>query len=224
MMPMAVYLLFLAHINHRRSPTLISGPWDFTYLLLGLSGFLLTGGALLLVAIDSAWRNVAFNGTFNRLREVWHGSGAAGSTIVGCYLVAMAALIGVFMNLRRKATVIYNIDPASLQGMLTAAADARKLGWRTVLGGIEISAGAFRTALVVIDTFAAARNATLKWIDHDSLLRREVETELAGTLRSTPSPANPFGGWLLTTAVAVFTTMVLCMIYLIWIMFTNHRI
>jgi hypothetical protein len=192
--------------------------------LLGLSGFLLTGGALMLVTIDSTWRNLAFNGTFNRLREVWHGSGATGSTIVGCYFVAMAAMIGVFMNLRRKATVVYNIDPSSLPGILTAAADARKLGWRTVLGGIEISAGGFRTALVLIDTFSAARNATLKWIDSDPLLRREVEAELAIAMRSTPSPANPFGGWLLTTAVAVFTTMVLCMIYLIWIMFTNHRI
>jgi hypothetical protein len=224
LMPVAIYLLFLAHLNHRRSPTMLSGQWDFTYLLLGLSGFLLTGGPLLLVTLDSAWRNFAFNGTFGRLREAWHGSGAAGSTIVGGYLVAMAALIGFFMNLRRKVTVIYNIDPVSLQGMLTAAVDARDLGWRSVLGGIEISAGKFRTALVLIDTFPTARHATLRWVDSDPLLRRDVETELASAMRLTQSPVNPFGGWLLTTAVATFTTMLLCMIYLIWTVFTNHKI
>jgi hypothetical protein len=223
LMPVAIYLLFLAHLNHRRSPAMISGPWDFTFLLLGLSGFLLIGGPLLLVVIDSAWRNFAFNGDFNRLRQVWHGSGATGSAIVGGYLVALAALIGLFINVRRKVTVVYNIDPESLQGMLTAAADARNLVWRSVLGGVEISAGKFRTALVLIDTFATARNATLKWVDFDPLLRREVEAELDKAMRSAQSPANPTGGWLLTTAFATCTTILLCMIYLIWTVFTNHR-
>jgi hypothetical protein len=223
MMPVAIYLLFLAHLNHRRSPTMISGPWDFTFLLLGLSGFLLIGGPLLLVVIDSAWRNFIFNGNFDRLRQVWDGNGATGSAIVGGYLVFLAALIGLLINSRRKVTVVYNIDPASLQGMLTAAADARKLAWRSVLGGVEISAGKFRTALVLIDTFPTARNATLKWLDFDPLLRREAEAELEKAMRLTPSPANPAGGWLLTTAFATFTTMLLCMIYLIWFVFANPR-
>src|SRR5271154_6686602 len=54
--PVAAYCLFVAMLNSRHHPTMISGPWDFAGVLFALSGFLLAGGPAMLGAFYSGWR------------------------------------------------------------------------------------------------------------------------------------------------------------------------
>ena len=54
--PLAVYLLWIAKITRRTRPTVFAGTWDFIGLLVGLSGFILFGGGLVVSLLQSNFR------------------------------------------------------------------------------------------------------------------------------------------------------------------------
>ena len=56
LIPLTMYLWWLARITGARHPKPISGPWDFAGLMLGLSGFVVFGGGLLLTLCQSNFR------------------------------------------------------------------------------------------------------------------------------------------------------------------------
>jgi hypothetical protein len=220
--PLALYLLFLATVNQRRRATMLSGIWDFTCLLLGLSGFLMAGGPVLVSAIDSGWRSYWFGGNFANLKKVWDTNSVIWSIIAGGYLTALAGLIGLIMFFRKRTTVIYNVDPQALPEALIAALDACRLTWRQVMGGVEIGR-AGDGGFVAIQSFPLMRNASLKWRNEDPLVRQEVEVAIDKLLQASDSPANPAGGWFMTAAVALFVIMVIWMVFLIWAMLAHPK-
>jgi hypothetical protein len=220
--PLALYLLFLATLNHRRRATMLSGVWDYTCLLLGLSGFLLAGGPVLVSAVDSGWRSYWFGGHFADLKKVWHTNGVIWSIIAGGYLTAVGGLIGLFMFLRKRTTVIYNIDPPALPEALIAALDECRLTWRQVMGGVEIGRAGVG-GFVTIQSFPLLRNASLQWRDEDPLVRQEVEAAIDKLLQASESPANPVGGWFMTAAVTLFVIMVIWMAFLIWALLVHPK-
>jgi hypothetical protein len=245
LMPLALYLFFLASLNQRPRPTLVSGSWDFAAALLGLSGFLLVGGPVLLSALDSTWRSYLFRGNFAQVRAAWETNSIIWSTIAGFYLVLLGGGSALVLRARGRVTVIYNLDPATLPDTLTAALDGLGLPWRRVLGGYEIGGKrrkavvldddapaadakpaldpGGRSAFVVIDTFPGLCHASLKWLDPDPLLRREVEAALVKALDATESPENPAGGWFMTASVSLFFILILWMAFLIYTMVANPR-
>jgi hypothetical protein len=215
-------LLFLATLNHRRRPTMLSGVWDFTCLLLGLSGFLIAGGPVLVSAIDSGWRSYWFGGNFADLKKVWHTNSVIWSIIAGGYLTALAGLIGLFMFLRKRTTVIYNVDAQALPEILIAALDACGLTWRQFRGGVEIGRAGIG-GFVSIQSFPALRHVSLKWSDEDPLVRQQVDAAIDTLLQTSESPANPAGGWFMTVAVALFAIMVIWMVFLVWVLLAHPK-
>ena len=246
LMPLALYFLFLAFLNQRAHPTILSGPWDYTCVLLGLSGFLLLGGPVLLATFDSNWRSYWFSGNFNRVQEVWHTNGMIWSTLALCYLLLLGGVIGIFMNLRRKVTVIYNLEASDLEERLFAVTESLSFDCRRVLGGFEIASRSSRRgilagdsskepeqesektrspreisrrgeiAFVQIQTFSFLHHATLRWQDSHSLLRQQIENELVKSFLTVESPANPAGGWFMTASVVLFCIMIAWMAFLIY--------
>jgi hypothetical protein len=236
LMPLALYFLFLATLNQRRRPTMLTGLWDFTCLLLGLSGFLLLGGPVLVAAINSALRNIMLSGTFAEFRAAWRSSGMVWSILAGAYLASLSMVIALFMLLRRKVTVIYNIDPDALPDLLTGLLDGEGLRWRRVPGGLEIvrSRGALDgdqrpplpgdRAFVAIRSFPALRHVSLEWRHAETaLLREEVESRVDKLLQTTESAANPAGGWFMSTAITIFVIMLIWMAFLIWVMVAHPK-
>ncbi len=234
LMPVALYFLFLAHINQRPKPTLVSGPWDFACLLLGLSGFILVGGPVVIGLLNSVWRSYWFGGDFGDLRKVWESNAVSISSIAVGYLLGVSLLIFAFMLGRRKITLIYNCDSKTLTASFVAACEARGFNCRQVVGGIEIGRG---TALspaeaskrrygpegfVQFAVFPTVRNATLKWSECDASTRLEIETALVEQLETTATDKNPAGSWLMTTAMTMFFVLVLWMMFLIWMMLTSR--
>jgi hypothetical protein len=243
LMPLAIYLLFLAYLNQRQRPTMLSGPWDYACVLLGLSGFILLGGPVLLSTLDSAWRSYWFRGNFAHVKAVWAANNVLWSSIAASYIALLVIGVSLFMFLRRRVTVIYNVDASLLEDVLVGVMDSLNLNWRRVAGGFEIggrkrrdltndSAGGDRpeklqivrvpeglaglTAFVHLDTFPGLRHAVLRWYDYDRSLRHEIESQLARIFESTESPDNPAGGWFMTAAVALFFIMLLWMAFLIY--------
>jgi hypothetical protein len=230
LMPLALYLLYLAHLNGRTPPTLVPGPWDFGAVLLGLAGFLILAGPLLLTLVNSVWRGYAFGGWAELksigVREAW----AASLMAVG-YLILVGVGVALVLRARRPVTAVYNVAADGVEPALVGVLDELGYPWRRANGLIEIGVQkltepegaharffAHETATVRIDTFAATGHATLRWGLAWDAVRREVEAALA---RSLPSPAkNPVAGWMFTAAIAVMVAMLLWLVVLIYIVMT----
>ncbi|MCE9530631.1 MAG: hypothetical protein K8T89_05805, partial [Planctomycetes bacterium] len=182
------------------------------------------------------WRGYWFSGNFARVKAVWDDNRQIWSTIAGLYLCLVVFLICLFMYWRRKVTVVYNVDPGTLDEHLVAAIESLKLGWQRALGGLEIGTRKKRpmilddadkndtdrsvlsgeTAFVRFDIFPAMRHATLRWEEEGFLLRSAVEEELDRLLAVSPCAPNPVGSWFMTAAIASFFLMLLWLGFLVY--------
>jgi hypothetical protein len=61
-----------------------------------------------------------------------------------------------------------------------------------------------QAAVLDVEPFFATRHVTLDWKSATSLLRAEVEAELARDLAATPAPDNPAGVWFMIVASVLF--------------------
>src|SRR5262249_32311936 len=129
LLPLALYLLFLAYLNNRRQPSLLSGTWDLACLLLGLSGFFLVGGPVLLSAFDSAWRALVFEGS-GHLRSVPRSDAVVWSILAAVYILALAAVIVLLLRARQRIGVIYNFPPVGAEDMVAGSLERLGLRWR----------------------------------------------------------------------------------------------
>ncbi len=244
LMPLALYLFFLAWLNQRQRPTLVSGPWDFACVLLGLSGFLLVGGPILLSLFDSTLRSHLFSGNFERMRTAWNANSMIWSTIAASYFALLVCCIVLLLLLRRRVTIIYNVDTTTLEETLITALDSLGLPWQRVVGGFQIGGRSLKKTTILddeetsekptapisrqpvllagqsaffrIEAFPAFHHATLRWRDYDPLLRGEIEAQLEKTFAQTESPPNSAGGWFMTASIALFFVMLAWMGFIIY--------
>jgi hypothetical protein len=138
--PLAVYCTVLGMINRRVRPLAVSGPWDFLGLLLGLSGFLLfLGPALWSGLFRQNLNDLPFQRGITSMAsavEVAWLSWWLGWVVYYLVVLGGAALL---LWLRRQTTVIYNIDPQTMDSVLARVAErlglrANRLGNRLFLG------------------------------------------------------------------------------------------
>ena len=229
LMPLAIYLLYLAHLNGRTPPTLVPGPWDFGAVLLGLSGFLLLAGPLLITLVDSVWRGYAFGGWAD-LRGVGRKEALAGSLVSVGYLVVLGTGVTWLLRARRPVTAVYNVAATGTEAALAGLLDELAYPWRRASGLIEIAprrptepTGRFfphEVATVRVDEFPATGHATLRWGGAYDGVRREVEAALPRALAPHALRRNPVAGWLSTAAVTVLIVMLLWLVVLIYIVMT----
>jgi hypothetical protein len=214
LLPLAAYLLALAMLNHRRPPTLVPGAWDFAYALLGLSGFLVLGGPLLLTGFEAGWRRFWLHGD----------APPAGWWLVAAlYLVALLGLLAWLLARRRRVTVVYNARPSLVREALAAALGRLGRHWTEGPGhfllrnpkgdGDGPAKPPAEPLLVELDAFGGLRSATLVWHRAGRFERAEVEEtvrdELARLDALAPDPTpNPLVSWLMTAA-ASFTIIAL---------------
>lgn len=204
LIPLALYLWWLAQVTRRDHPKPISGPWDFAGLLLGLSGFVVFGGGLLLTLCQSNFRywmrgNVeAFRGAWIQERVTW-------LLLVSVYLLAVGGIAGLTLLARRRSVVVYNVEPAAFETLLSEVFD--QLGRPAERRGrLWVSAG----PLCEVDTFEGGRTATLRWASDDTRLFEEVDRQLRAALATQSTDDNPASRWLSAAAVGTATTAACC--------------
>jgi hypothetical protein len=235
LMPLAIYLLYLAHLNGRTPPTLVPGPWDFGAVLLGLSGFLLLAGPLVITLLDSTWRGYAF-GRWADLKSVGQREAFAGTLMAVGYLIILATLVSWLLRSRRRVTAVYNVTASAAEPALTGVVTDLGYSWRKSGGVIEIDTrkaseptapgGPFllhEVATVRVDVFPATAHATLRWGGAAEGVRREVEAVLPAALAAYSGGRNPVAGWLYTAAVSVLVVMLLWVVVLIYIVMTPQK-
>lgn len=230
--PLALYCLFLALLHYRRRPTMLSGPWDFAGVLVGLSGFLLVGGTTLLFAFHTAARESWLQGsTLADLRRGHAQSGTITFVLWGLYFLVLVLGSVYLLWQRSDYTVIYNVTPDELESILGSVLDSLGLahlrrgsrlyvGYGPVSGGLALkpekaafdaaapAGDPLRKAVIDLDGSSLMRTVVLHWdfAAHD--LRRELEAELAHDLTRYDSSPGPTGGWFLTAAGSLMLMMI----------------
>lgn len=203
--PLSAYLLWLGTVNRRQRPTVVNGAWDFAALLLGLSGFLLYGGALLLSLLQS---NVRYwmRGNLEALRDAWGQEKVAWSLVVAAYLVFVVGGAVVTLLARRRTLVVYNVEPGPFEATLAEVFD--QIGRPAERRGNVWSAGAM--PLCELEPFAAGQTVMLRWVADDRPLFQEVERHLRAAVTGLPTADTPAARWLMSGAVGSAVVAVAC--------------
>lgn len=215
LMPLAIYFLYLANLNAKPQPTLVSGGWDFSATLLGLGGFILISGPLFLTLIDSRWRATAF-GNWADLRTVGAKEAQAWSLMSTGYVLLLLGIIPGLIRIRRGVTAVYNVQPAQLDAALTAVfADLNLLGTRLGPVWTLTDAGGRPAGRITVDGFRAMNHAVLKWTGMPAELRPVIESLLDKELARTGAPKSAVASWMYTSAVTVMLVMLFWMVLLV---------
>jgi hypothetical protein len=119
LVPLAVYLLVLGHINRGQRHLIVSGVWDFIGVLFASSGFLFAGGPAVLSALSERWRLFWFFGLQGGVGEMT----SAGVLLAAGYFVAVLAGSVVVFSRQRRLTSIYNVEPPAVEAALIEACD-----------------------------------------------------------------------------------------------------
>lgn len=226
--PVAVYFLILANLNRRSHPVMVSGPWDFSEVLLACSGFLIFGGICVITGFNERWRAYWIYGNPRMLRSVTSDFWYFWLSILGLYFLVL--LVGAIYLLwrRRLATAIYNIELPTLQDYISLTLNRLGLDWQQIDHRYFISAPqvaksdairapetpTFAAAnpaapklMLELDPFPAVRHVTLYWSGVGGL-RDEIEAELARNLGDARHGPNPVAKWMIFLAMLLFAVMV----------------
>lgn len=208
--PLSVYLLWLAMVNRRTRPTVVAGTWDFAALLLGLSGFLLYGGGLLLSLLQS---NVRFwmRGNFEALRDAWGQEKVAWSLLVLAYLLLVVGGSAIALLGRRRTLVVYNVEPGPFESTLAEVFE--QIGRPAERRGNLWVAG---VPVCELEPFAGGRTVTLRWVADDPQLAQEVERHIRAAVGGLPSGDSQTARWLMSSAVGTAVVAIACTILLVF--------
>lgn len=204
LIPLTMYLLWLARITRRDHPTAISGSWDFAGLVLGLSGFIVFGGGLLLTLFQSNFRYL-MRGNLEALRAAWVQEKVTWSLLALFYLIVVLGGIGLTYLGRRRTLVVYSVEPVEFEALLAEVFEqlGRPVTRRGKVWGDDV-------ALCELDEFDAGRTVTLRWLSHDERLFEEVERQLRAAVAAHPVDDNPASRWLMSGAIGSGTITMCC--------------
>jgi hypothetical protein len=222
--PIAIYCWALAAVNRRPGPVMVSGPGDFIGLLFAGSGFLLVVGPALITGLYyRALRELPLAHQWGTVQEIFsdllqHQWGVW----LGYYLFLVAGSL-LLLYLRRRKTIIYNVEPAVFEIVLTRALARLGINWlrqgnRYHLGTLTDPAGegpAPPVAVLIVQTFGMLYNVTLNWRRDPVGLRLEVEIELERELAEVRTDYNPAGAWLLGVAACLFAIILAVLVLIL---------
>jgi len=120
LLPLALYLFVLAHVNRRPRAVMVSGPWDFAGVLFAASGFLLFGGPALLssLSLNDTWRRFWLLGRDRPGLTQEDLLLTVRIVLFALYFVVVVGGAALLLWRRRRLTAIYNVDPAVVETVL----------------------------------------------------------------------------------------------------------
>jgi hypothetical protein len=192
--PLALYLFTLARITRRDHPTVVSGSWDFAGVVLGLSGFIIFGGGLVLSLLQSNFR-YSTRGNLEAFRDAWQREGTTWILVSVSYLLLVIGIVVLTLAARRRSLVVYNVDPAAFEATITEVFE--HLGRPIERSGNLWSSG---TPLFELDRFVGGQTVTLRWVSDDVRLFQEVERLLREAVRNVEPDENVASRWLMACA------------------------
>ena len=214
LMPLAIYFIYLASLNARNPPALVSGSWDFGSLLLGLGGFILLSGPILLSLIDSLFRSYAYT-SWNDLRTIGTGEAQRWSLLGTGYVLLMATTFIYLLRKRRSVTAIYNVEPATLVNSLKNALESSGYTWSNEREWLRIQGKEGTPSFIRIEQYPFTAHATLSWEGNWPPMRPQIEAALPRFLVGRVKNAS--ASWFFNTAVAIMAVMLFWLAVLVFL-------
>lgn len=218
LIPLAVYLLYAARLNARTPPTLVRGPWDLGAVFLGLSGFLILAGPIVLAILDSHVRSQLY-GNWSDLKAIGRREAMAWSLMATGYCITLGSSITLLLRARRPVTAVYNVQSASLEHSIIAVLELKGYVWQYGPGRIEICTqrsrpegvaakfGPGEFAGVQIETMPSTGHALIRWSGDYTGVRHDLETSLPGALTPSSAGRGNMSSWLYTAAFSVLVIL-----------------
>ena len=208
--PLAVYLLWLGQMTRRDQPTVLAGGWDFAGLAVGLSGFILFGGALVLTVLQENFR-YWMRGNLEGFRMAWGQEKLTWMLLASGYLILVVGGISLTLLSRRRSLVVYNIDPHSFETTLAEVFEhlGRPIERR---GNVWLSG----VPLFELDSFPRGLTVTLRWINEDRQLFVDVERLIREGVRSHFTENNMASHWIMAAATGACASTIGCLGLLIY--------
>ncbi len=194
-MPATFYLCWLASVNKKSHPTVVSGKWDFVLVLAALSGFLLVGGALLLTLVQSDTRFI-LRGNFGQLREGWGQNAVAWLLVAIGYLLLIIGTAALTLTNRSRWLSIYNLDAANAERVIDSALEHSQIQNVTRYG----NRWADGRGILEMVPFHGMSHVTIRLISESSVTRAEIEKQLRAELNTTGTADNRSAAWIGTLA------------------------
>ncbi len=212
--PLAVYLLILANLNRGPQPSVVSGPWDFAGVLLGVSGFLLFGGPAVLSGLYEQARLAAMLDpgrltlVASLLRPLGQLPWLFWLALWFLYFLLISAGAGILLWRHQGTLAVYNLTSDDFAVVLSETAE--RLGLELARDGSQCTLRRVGKPgnPVVLEwaSWPAVRHLTVRYLAEGDL-RGEVETELCRRLAEWHGTANPLSGWLLGLAGGFFISL-----------------
>ena len=217
--PFSTYLSWLSILNRRLQPTVLRGSADLIALCVGLSGFLVIGGALV-VGLTNSNARFAARGNWEQILAAWGQEQTTWLLIAGVYTLLVGGFIGWLAMARQRTLVIFSVDrwvlDQTVNEILTDLGQTPiRQGqlWSTPQGG----------PLVEINYFQGMYHATVKWLGPDRRLGEELERELRRRLASVAEVGNVSSVWLLWAALTCMIVMLGCLLLVMYYLYLVSR-
>jgi len=205
--PLAIYLCWLAGVNRRRTPTVVTGGWDFARLYAALSGFLLVGGVLLLSLVQNDSRVLA-RGDWAQLRVNWGQERVTWTFAMVGYLLLVIGVAALVTAARARTLSVYNVTPAAADRAVESALE--KAGLPTLRHGNRWGDG---VPLVEVAPFHGAAHVGIHLLSNSRQTRDELERHLRPALEALPAPDNSAAPWLTSLASGAVMLLVSFVLY-----------
>ncbi len=197
LLPVTFYLCWLASVNKRVHPTVVSGRWDFAIVLAALSGFILVGGAILLTLVQSDTRFL-MRGNFEQLREGWGQNAAAWLFLAVGYLLLVIGASALTLTNRTRWLSIYNVDVPTAERVIEVALESSGIRGATRFG----DRWANGPGLLDLVPFRGMSHVTIRLVCSTPEMRAEIERHLRAELALSVAADNAAAPWIGTLAGA----------------------
>jgi len=137
--PLAVYCLGLGFLHRRRHPLVVPGPWDFAGVLFAVSGFLAFGLPRVLQNLFDGWQAFLLHPS-RRVEWLVDVSWYVRIAALAGYFLAVVLGAAAVLRLRRRVTVVYNVEPAAFDDACAQALDGLGLAWERLGNRILVAA------------------------------------------------------------------------------------
>lgn len=180
--PLGLYLLRLANALLRDRPTMARATTDFSWLLLGISGFLLG----VIPASLSRWHDKARLGALAGENSALVEKPWFWVAIFAAYFLVVVVLAGIEFIARRSSTCVYLLEPSHLPDLISRAVQGQEChadfqpGEATISQAVQ-QAGPIRHR-VVWNTKSPAGVCVIDWGTTPEPLRRSLEARLDSLL------------------------------------------
>ncbi len=205
LLPLSLYLLLLGQINRRRTPLVVTGVWDGIMLIIGVSGFFLFGGRLILEQVT------------DRLRLGWLansdtttlGPGQVGLILALIYVLLVLCAVAYYFARQRQMTSIYAVDLEQVEDGLQSACEQLSLhplrSGRLIFFRRPDQTGPDDPATVLeVEPFVAMRHVTLRWDPADAEVRESIEAKLTEYLAGTTAEPGDVCVWFYIAGLFLF--------------------